>query len=74
MKSDIEALRISMKSDITSLRSELKSDIAELKSEFTELKSDFNFRQNLLESKIDNLRWTMVAVGGIIVALIKFLP
>ena len=52
----------------------LKSDIAELKSDVTELNSDFNFRQNLLESKIDNLRWTMVAVGGIIVALIKFLP
>lgn len=27
-----------------------------------------------LEDKINNLRWTMIVVGGIIVALVKFLP
>ena len=66
-KSDIEALRVSTKSDISSLRAELKSDIAELKSEI-------DSHRNLSESKFNNLRWTMVVVGGIIVALIKFLP
>ena len=66
-KSDIESLRISTKSDISSLRSELKSDIAELKS-------DIDSHRSLSDSKFNNLRWTMVVVGGIIVALIKFLP
>ena len=27
-----------------------------------------------LEDKLNNLRWTMVVVGGIIVALVKFVP
>ena len=67
LKSDIESLRISTKSDISSLRSELKSDIAELKS-------DIDSHRSLSDSKFNNLRWTMVVVGGIIVALIKFLP
>ncbi len=66
-KSDIEALRVSTKSDISSLRAELKSDIAELKSEI-------DSHRSLSDSKFNNLRWTMVVVGGIIVALIKFLP
>ncbi len=67
LKTDIEALRTSMKSDISWLRSELKSDIAELKSAI-------DSHRSLSESKFNNLRWTMVVVGGIIVVLIKFLP
>ena len=73
-KSDIEALRVRTKSDISSLRAELKSDMAELKSDMAELKSEIDSHRNLSDSKFNNLRWTMVVVGGIIVALIKFLP
>ena len=44
------------------------------KNDIAMLKSDIDSLQNLLEGKINDLRWTMVVVGGIIVALVKFLP
>ena len=74
LKSDIEALRVSTKSDISSLRTELKTDIAELKSDIAGVKSDFDSHRKLFENKINNLRWTMVVVGGVVVTLVKYLP
>ena len=44
------------------------------KNDIAMLKSDIDSLQNLLEGKINDLRWTMVVVGGIIVALVKILP
>ncbi len=80
VKSDIAELKSDMtvvKSDIAELKSDMtvvKSDIAELKSDIAELKSDIVSHRNLFEDKINNLRWTMVVVGGVVVALVKFLP
>ena len=39
-------------------------------------RSDLATRSDIqrLEEKLINLRWTMVVVGGIIVALVKFVP
>ena len=50
-----------------------RSDLT-TKTDIAFLKSDIDSLRNLLENKINNLRWTMVVVGGIIVALVKFLP
>ena len=43
---------------------------ADLESVKTELKNDIQ----RLEDKISNLRWTVIVVAGVVVALIKFLP
>ncbi len=50
-----------------------RSDLT-TKTDIAFLKSNIDSLRNLLENKINNLRWTMVVVGGIIVALVKFLP
>ena len=44
-----------------------KSDISNL---ISELKSNIQ----RIEDKISNLRWTMIVVAGVVVALIKIIP
>ena len=74
LKSDIGSLRTEFKSDIAELKSDIGSLRTEFKSNIAELKLDIDSHRKLFENKINNLRWTMVVVGGVVVTLVKFLP
>ena len=73
-KSDISSHRTEFKSDIAELKSDIGSLRTEFKSNIAELKLDIDSHRKLFENKINNLRWTMVVVGGVVVTLVKFLP
>ena len=51
-----------------------KSDIIHLQSDIGQLKAELKSDIQRLEDKISNLRWTMIVVAGMIVALIKLIP
>ena len=59
--------KIATKTDIAELKAEMKSDIAELKAE---IKSDLAE----LRTELRYMRWFIVIVVSIAVALIKYLP
>ena len=54
----------------------LKAGQGELatKADIQALKSNIQNLEKRLEDKISNLRWTVIVVAGVVVALIKFLP
>ena len=55
---------------------ELKSSQGDLatKTDINSLKIELNSDIQRLEDKINNLRWTLTVVAGIVLTLIKFLP
>ncbi len=73
-KADIEALRQETKADIEALRQETKADIEALR---LATKADIeSVKGNIQAAKFDLLKWmfaALIAQGGLIVALIKFL-
>ena len=44
------------------------------KSDFNQVRAEMNSNFQRLEDKIDNLRWTVIVVAGLVVALVKLIP
>lgn len=51
-----------------------KSDINQVRAEISQLRAEMNSNFQRLEDKIDNLRWTVIVVAGLVVALVKLIP
>ena len=61
---------LATKSDIDQVRAEISQVRAEISQVRTEMNSDIQ----RLEDKINNLRWTVIVVAGLVVALVKLIP
>ncbi len=73
-KTDIEALRKELKADIEALRLATKADIAAVTADIEALRQ--GTKADIATLKADLLKWmfgALIAQGGLIVALIKFL-
>ena len=44
------------------------------KSDIDQLRTEMNSNDQRLEDKINNLRWTVIVVAGLVVALVKLIP
>lgn len=44
------------------------------KSDINQVRAEMNSNFQRLEDKIDNLRWTVIVVAGLVVALVKLIP
>ena len=44
------------------------------KSDVNQVRAEMNSNFQRLEDKIDNLRWTVIVVAGLVVALVKLIP
>lgn len=44
------------------------------KSDIDQVRAEMNSNFQRLEDKIDNLRWTVIVVAGLVVALVKLIP
>ena len=51
-----------------------KSDINQVRAEISQLRAEMNSNIQRLEDKINNLRWTVIVVAGLVVALVKLIP
>ncbi len=73
-KADIESLRQETKADIESLRQETKADIEVLRQETKA--SIAGVQRDIAEVKSDLIKWlvgALIAQGGLVVALLRFL-
>ena len=44
------------------------------KSDINQVRAEMNSNIQRLKDKIDNLRWTVIVVAGLVVALVKLIP
>ena len=44
------------------------------KSDINQVRAEMNSNFQRLEDKINNLRWTVIVVAGLVVALVKLIP
>ena len=51
-----------------------KSDFNQVRAEISQVRADMNSNFQRLEDKINNLRWTVIVVAGLVVALVKLIP
>ena len=84
-KADIQRLEETTKADIQRLEETTKADIQRLEetiqrlevktsADIQRLDEKLEDKMDKLEDRINSLRWTMILVVGVAVALLKFLP